>query len=164
VDSLMIVGARLGMNVRICAPYSMWPDAGLADMAHCLAVENGGRFLLTNDVDQGAYGVDFLYSSIWLPGGGERAAWAERVELLSRHQRNNYISQKTENRPCRFMSEAPAPGAGQTIGGWESCEEFGSDGIEIIDEIFKSGCSIMPEADRNRIHAIKAVLVATLAV
>jgi ornithine carbamoyltransferase len=160
VDALMIMGTRLGMDVRICAPYGTWPDAGLAEAAHQSAKDNRGRFLLTDDVDQGVCGADFLYTGMLLFLGEDRPVWGQHLRLLSPYRAGPEPAGRagTGRIPLRQCLPGRLAMAGQQAG-----PGFGLDGLEVASEISGSWHSIVFDEAENRRHAIKAVLVATLA-
>lgn len=162
-DSLMIMGAQLGMDVRICAPYSMWPDAGLAEAAHILAKENGGRLLLTDDVDQGVRGVDFLYADLWAALGEDPSVWQERIKLLRPYRVNMDMIERTGNPLARFMHCIPAFHDRRAKAEAEIYDEFSLEALEVTDDFFETWHSIVFDEAENSMHTIKAVLVATLA-
>jgi ornithine carbamoyltransferase len=161
-NSLMITGAKLGMDVRICAPRSLWPDAALVETAHGLAKEGGGRLLLTEDVDLAVGGVDYLCTDVWVSMGEEKSVWAERIKLLRPYQVNMEMISRTGNPAVGFMHCLPAFHDRHTKVGEEIYEEFGLDALEVTDEVFESAHSIVFDEAENRMHTIKAVLVATL--
>jgi len=161
-NSLMIIGAKLGMDVRICAPRSLWPDPALAETAGRLARESQGRLLVTEDVDLAVRGVDFLCTDVWVSMGEEKSAWSERISLLRPYQVNMDVIARTDNPAVRFMHCLPAFHDRHTKVGEEIYEEFGLDALEVTDEVFESPHSIVFDEAENRMHTIKAVLVATL--
>jgi ornithine carbamoyltransferase len=161
-NSLMITGTKLGMDVRICAPQSLWPDPALVETAQGLARETGGRLLLTDDVDQGVSGVDFLCTDVWVSMGEDKSVWKERIELLLPYQVNMKMIERTGNPAVRFMHCLPAFHDRHTKVGEEIYEEFGLEALEVTDEVFESKHSVVFDEAENRMHTIKAVLVATL--
>jgi ornithine carbamoyltransferase len=161
-NSLMITGTKLGMDVRICAPRSLWPDPALVETARGLATETGGRLLLTDDVDEGVSGVDFLCTDVWVSMGEDKSVWKERIELLRPYQVNMKMIERTGNPVVRFMHCLPAFHDRHTKVGEEIYEEFGLDALEVTDEVFESRYSVVFDEAENRMHTIKAVLVATL--
>jgi len=161
-NSLMIIGAKLGMDVRICAPRSLWPDPALVDTAHELAKDTGARLQLTDDVDLAAGGVDYLYTDVWVSMGEDKSVWAQRIELLRPYQVDMGMIRRTGNPDVKFMHCLPAFHDRHTKVGEEIYEEFGLDALEVTDEVFESPHSIVFDEAENRAHTIKAVLVATL--
>lgn len=161
-NSMMITGAKLGMDVRICAPDRLWPDAPLVETALRLAKESGGRLLVTDDIDQAVAGVDYLCTDVWVSMGEDKSVWRERIELLRPYQVNMGMIERTGNPGVRFMHCLPAFHDRHTKVGEEIYEEFGLDALEVTDEVFESRHSIVFDEAENRMHTIKAVLVATL--
>jgi ornithine carbamoyltransferase len=161
-NSLMIIGCKLGMDVRICAPRSLWPDQALVETAHEVAKETGARLQLTDDVDLAVGGVDYLCTDVWVSMGEDKSVWAERIELLRPYQVNMDMIGRTDNPAVRFMHCLPAFHDRHTKVGEEIYEEFGLDALEVTDEVFESPHSIVFDEAENRMHTIKAVLVATL--
>jgi ornithine carbamoyltransferase len=162
-NSLMVTGCMLGMDVRLCAPSSLWPDPGLAATARSIAAETGARLTLTADVDEAVRGVDFLYTDVWLSMGEDPAAWRDRIPLLRPYQVNGDVVRRTGNERVQFMHCLPAFHDRRTAIGERIHEEFGLDALEVTDEVFESPRSIVFDQAENRLHSIKAVLVATLA-
>jgi ornithine carbamoyltransferase len=161
-NSLMIIGAKLGMDVRICAPRSLWPDPALAETADRLAKESHGRLLVTEDADLAVRRVDYLCTDVWVSMGEQKSAWGERINLLRPYQVNMDMIARTDNPAVRFMHCLPAFHDRHTKVGEEIYEEFGLEALEVTDEVFESPHSIVFDEAENRMHTIKAVLVATL--
>lgn len=161
-NSLMITGAKLGMDVRICAPRDRWPDPALVNTALGLAEESGGRLLLTEDVGTAVYGVDFLYTDVWVSMGEDISVWGDRIKLLVPYQVNSEMITRTGNPGVKFMHCLPAFHDRHTKVGERIYEEYGLDALEVTDEVFESSHSIVFDQAENRMHSIKAVLVATL--
>jgi ornithine carbamoyltransferase len=161
-NSLMVTGCKLGMDVRISAPRSLWPDPELVATARSLASETGARLLLTEDVDEGVRGVDFLYTDVWVSMGEDKSVWKERIELLGPYQVNMDVVNRTGNPQVKFMHCLPAFHDRNTKVGEDIYEHFGLDALEVTNEVFESDRSIVFDEAENRMHSIKAVLVATL--
>jgi ornithine carbamoyltransferase len=161
-NSLMITGCKLGMDVRLCAPASLWPDPALVETARKIAAETGARFTLTGNIDEGVRGVDFLCTDVWVSMGEDRSVWRERIQLLLPYQVNADVVRRTGNQAVKFMHCLPAFHDRETKVGEEIYEEFGLDALEVTDEVFESPRSIVFDEAENRLHTIKAVLVATL--
>jgi ornithine carbamoyltransferase len=161
-NSLMIIGTKLGMDVRICAPRSLWPDSRLAGTAHELAKKSGGNLLLTEDVDLAVNGVDYLYTDVWVSMGEDMSVWRDRINLLRPYQVNQEMITRAGNPDVKFMHCLPAFHDRHTKVGEKIYEEFGLDALEVTDDVFESGHSIVFDEAENRMHTIKAVLVATL--
>jgi len=161
-NSLMVTGCKHGMDVRLAAPRSLWPDEELVKACRVIAEETGGRLTLTDDVAEGVHGVDFLYTDVWLSMGEEASKWGERIELLRPYQVNLDVVRRTENPNVRFMHCLPAFHNRETKVGEEIFQTYGLDGLEVTDEVFESPTSIVFDQAENRLHTIKAVMVATL--
>ena len=161
-NSLMVTGCKLGMDVRICAPRSLWPDAGLVATARSIASETGARLTLTEDVDEGVGGVDFLYTDVWVSMGEDKHVWKERIQLLRPYQVNMDVVRRTGNPSVKFMHCLPSFHDRDTKMGEQIYEEFGLESIEVTDEVFESPHSIVFDQAENRMHTIKAVMVATI--
>ncbi len=161
-NSLMVMGCKLGMDVRICAPASLWPDPNLVATARSIASETGARLTLTEDVDEGVRGADFLYTDVWVSMGEDKAVWKERIQLLRPYQVNMDVITRTGNADVKFMHCLPSFHDRDTKIGEQIYEEFGLESIEVTDEVFESPHSIVFDEAENRMHTIKAVMVATL--
>jgi ornithine carbamoyltransferase len=161
-NSLMVMGSKLGMDVRICAPTSLWPDRNLVATARSIAAETGARLTLTEDIDEGVRGVDFLYTDVWVSMGEDKSVWKQRIELLRPYQVNMDVVRRTGNPAVRFMHCLPSFHDRDTKIGEQIYEEFGLESIEVTDEVFESPHSIVFDQAENRLHTIKAVMVATL--
>jgi ornithine carbamoyltransferase len=161
-NSLMVGGCKYGMDVRLCAPRDLWPHDDLVKTCHGIAEETGARLTLTEDVDEGVSGVDFLYTDVWVSMGEEKSAWAERIRLLTPYQINREVLARTRNPKVKFMHCLPAFHNRETKVGQSIFEEYGMDGLEVTDDVFESENSIVFDQAENRLHTIKAVMVATL--
>src|SRR6478609_1817593 len=161
-NSLMVGGCKYGMDVRLCAPRELWPEDDLIDTCRGIAEETGARLTITEDVDEGVKDADFLYTDVWVSMGEDKAVWDERVKLLLPYQINSELIAKTGNKQTKFMHCLPAFHDRHTKVGEEMFERFGLDGMEVTDEIFESVRSIVFQQAENRMHTIKAVIVATI--
>jgi len=161
-DSLLIGGAKMGMDVRLCAPKACWPAQAVQEEAQALAAETGARITITDEVDAAVAGVDFVYTDVWVSMGEPKEKWAERIKLLMPYQVNAALMAKTGNPRVRFMHCLPAFHNTETVVGKEIQETYGIDAMEVTDEVFESPASIVFDQAENRMHTIKAVLVATL--
>ena len=161
-DSLLIGGAKMGMDVRLCAPESLWPDPEIRDEADAIAAETGARITLTENVDAAVASADFIYTDVWVSMGEPKEKWAERIELLTPYQVNSDVMVKTGNPRAKFMHCLPAFHNAETEVGADIEEEFGITAMEVTEEVFESPASIVFDQAENRLHTIKAVLVATL--
>lgn len=162
-NSLMVTGCLLGMDVRICAPRSLWPAPELVAGARELAGRSGARFLLTEEVDPAVAGVDFVHTDVWVSMGEPKEVWQERIRLLAAYQVNPEMLERTGNPDVKFMHCLPAFHNRETRVGREIYEQSGMDGLEVSEAVFESDRSIVFDQAENRLHTIKAVLVATLA-
>lgn len=161
-DSLLIGGAKMGMDVRLCAPKACWPSQEIQDEAQTVASETGARIMITEDIDAAVTGVDFVYTDVWVSMGEAKEKWAERIKLLTPYQVNAALMAKTGNPRVRFMHCLPAFHNTETTVGLDIKKEFGLDAMEVTEDVFESPASIVFDQAENRLHTIKAVLVATL--
>ncbi|MCO5186342.1 MAG: ornithine carbamoyltransferase [Anaerolineae bacterium] len=162
-NSLMVGGCKLGMDVRLCAPEHLWPEAHLIGQCREIAAETGARLTLTADVAEGVRGADFLYTDVWVSMGEPDAVWAERINVLKPYQVNAQAMEMTGNPHVKFMHCLPAFHNADTKVGKEMAEKFGlENGVEVTEEVFESPASIVFDEAENRLHTIKAVMVATL--
>ncbi len=162
-NSLLISGAMMGMDVRMVAPSSQHNAPGIVEEARRLAAASGGRVTVTDDVAAGVQGVDFVYTDVWVSLGEPKEVWAERIELLLPYQVNAELMAATGNPDAKFMHCLPAFHDLGTSVGRDLKEQFGLEGVEVTDEVFESEASIVFDQAENRMHTIKAILVATLA-
>ncbi len=161
-NSLMVGGCKLGMDVRLCAPENLWPEADLVETCREIARQTGARLTLTDDVAMGVKGVDYLHTDVWVSMGEPDSVWAERIELLKPYQVNIDVLKLTGNADVRFMHCLPSFHNRETRIGEEIFQKFGLDGMEVTDDVFESEHSIVFDQAENRLHTIKAVMVATL--
>ena len=161
-NSLMVGGCKMGMDVRIVAPKSLWPAPELVETCRKIAAETGATLTLTDDVDIGVKGCDFLYTDIWVSMGEPDEVWKERIKLLMPYQVNAKMMERTGNPKCKFMHCLPSYHNLETKAGRDVYEKFGLDGIEVTEDVFESENSIVFDEAENRMHTIKAVMVATL--
>ena len=161
-NSLLVGGAKLGMDVRLCAPKSNWPDAELVTTCEGIAKETGARLTLTENVVTGVKGADFLYTDVWVSMGEPEEVWAERVKLLQPYQVNTKAMELTGNPDVNFMHCLPAFHNAETKIGKQIKAKLGLESMEVTDEVFESPASIVFDEAENRMHTIKAVMVATL--
>ncbi len=161
-NSLLIGGAMLGMDVRMVAPRGLWnPDEVIA-AASAIAETTGARITHTEGVDEGVLGVDFVYTDVWVSMGEPKEKWAERIELLLPYQVNADLMKRTGNPHVRFMHCLPAFHDRNTTVGEQLFQDTGLEALEVTDEVFESDASIVFDQAENRMHSIKAILVATL--
>jgi ornithine carbamoyltransferase len=161
-NSLMVMGAKLGMDVRLCAPEHLWPHDDLVKTARQIADETGARLTLTVDLDEGVRGVDYLYTDVWVSMGEDQSVWEERIRLLKPYQVNKDVIARTGNPQVKFLHCLPAFHNRETKVGQQIHETYGLDGMEVTDDVFESEHSIVFDQAENRMHTIKAVMVATL--
>lgn len=161
-NSLMVGAAKMGMDIRLVAPKSFWPDDALVTQCRDIASVTGARITLTEDVEEGVYDVDFLYTDVWVSMGEPKEAWAERVSLMKPYQINQQVINATGNPNVKFMHCLPAFHNEHTKVGREIEAAYGLKGLEVTEEVFESAHSIVFDEAENRMHTIKAVMVATL--
>jgi ornithine carbamoyltransferase len=161
-DSYLIAGAKLGMDVRIASPKSLWPRDEIVELARSIASETGAQITITDDVDEAVRGADFLLTDVWVSMGEPDEVWAERIDLLKPYQVNAETMAKTGNPDVKFMHCLPAFHNTETQVGKEIFEKFGMDCLEVTEEVFESPASLVFDEAENRLHTIKAVMVATL--
>ncbi|SOE97337.1 ornithine carbamoyltransferase [Burkholderia sp. D7] len=161
-NSLLIGGVQMGMDVRIAAPRALWPDDMLVAQMRTLAEQTGAVTTITDDPLAAVKGVDFIYTDVWVSMGESMDVWGERIKLLKPYQVNTALMKATEKPRTRFMHCLPAYHNLETETGREIQERFGMSELEVTDEVFESDASIVFSQAENRMHTIKAVLVATL--
>jgi ornithine carbamoyltransferase len=161
--SLLIVGCLLGMEVRICGPKQLWPSEEYRTTAEALASKSGARLTVTDDPDAAVKGVDFIHTDVWVSMGEPKEVWKERIELLTPYQVNMRLMKAAGNPRVRFMHCLPAFHDTETKVGMQIAEDYGlENGIEVTNDVFESDANIAFEQAENRMHTIKALLVATL--
>ncbi len=161
-NSLMVGGTLLGMDVRLCAPRELWPEEWLVLRCREFAESSGASMLLTESVEEGVKGADFLYTDVWVSMGEPPERWAERIETLRPYQVNARALELTGNPDVKFLHCLPAFHDRKTKVGEEIFTRHGLDGIEVTDEVFESDASVVFDQAENRMHTIKAIMVATL--
>jgi ornithine carbamoyltransferase len=157
-----LAGCTFGMDVRLCAPEHLWPEDELVRTCRVIAEATGARLTLTADVDEGVKGVDYLYTDVWVSMGEDPSVWEERIKLLTPYQVNGDVIKRTGNPKVKFLHCLPAFHNRETKVGEEIYEKYGLNGMEVTDEVFESEHSIVFDQAENRMHTIKAVMVATL--
>lgn len=161
--SLMIVGCLMGMDVRICGPKELWPAEEYRKIAEELAAASGAKLTITDDVKAAVKDVDFIHTDVWVSMGEPKEVWAERIKLLKPYQVNAALMKAAGNAQVKFMHCLPAFHDTETVVGKQIADQFGiSDGLEVTDEVFESHANIAFEQAENRLHTIKALLVATI--
>jgi ornithine carbamoyltransferase len=162
-NSLMVGGCKLGMDVRLCAPAGLWPDETLVATCRDIAAQTGARLTLTKDVVEGVAGAAFLYTDVWVSMGEDPAVWDERIRQLRPYQVNADVVRLTGNPAVKFLHCLPAFHDRNTKVGEAIYQSHGLDGLEVTDDVFESERSVVWDQAENRMHTIKAVMVATLA-
>lgn len=161
-NSLMVGAAKMGMDIRLVAPKAFWPEESLVETCQTIAQSTGAKITLTEDVTEGVQGCDFLYTDVWVSMGEAADAWDERVALMTPYQINMDMINATNNPNVKFMHCLPAFHNDETTVGKEVAEKYGMKGLEVTEEVFESDYSIVFDQAENRMHTIKAVMVATL--
>lgn len=161
-NSLLVGAAKMGMDIRLVAPKQFWPEEALVEQCSQIAEQTGAKITITEDVAAGVEGVDFLYTDVWVSMGESKAAWDERVAMMKPYQVNMELIATTKNPHVKFMHCLPAFHNDETTIGQEVAEKYGMKGLEVTEEVFESDHSIVFDEAENRMHTIKAVMVATL--
>lgn len=161
-NSLMVGASKMGMDFRACAPKACWPTEELVAKCREIAKETGAKITLTESVEEGVKGCDFLYTDVWVSMGEPDSVWEERIKLLKPYQVNKRAMDLTGNPNCKFMHCLPAFHNRETAVGEEIFKKFGLEAMEVTEEVFESNASIVFDEAENRMHTIKAVMVATL--
>jgi len=161
-NSLMVGAAKMGMDFRAVAPRKMWPEETLVVQCRKIAKETGATITLTDKVEEGVKGVDFLYTDVWVSMGEPDSVWKERIDMMMPYQVNKEMVAKTGNPKVKFLHCLPAFHNRETIMGEEIYQKYGVDGMEVTDDVFESPASVVFDEAENRLHTIKAVMVATL--
>ncbi len=162
-NSLLVGGAKMGMDIRLAAPKEYQPTAELIAQCREIAKQTGAKITITDNVDEAVKGADFLYSDVWVSMGEPDSVWEERIKLLKPFQINKETIKKTGNPNVKFLHCLPAFHNRETKVGEEIFQKFGLNGMEVTDDVFESEASIVFDEAENRMHTIKAVMVATLA-
>ncbi len=161
-NSLLVGAAKMGMDFRSVAPKSVQPNPELVSTAKEIAKQTGAKIAISDDLDRGVKGCDFLYTDVWVSMGEPEEVWKDRIELLKPYQINAAAMAKTGNPDVKFLHCLPAFHNRETVIGEEIYRKFGLEAMEVTEEVFESGASIVFGEAENRIHTIKAVMVATL--
>ncbi|HDR1339181.1 TPA: ornithine carbamoyltransferase [Pasteurella multocida] len=161
-NSFVEGAALMGMDLRLVAPKAYWPEQKLLDEVAEMAKKTGAKITCTENVEEGVKGVDFLYTDIWVSMGEPEEAWEQRINLMKPYQVNKALLEKTGNPKVKFMHCLPAFHDENTTVGKEMAQKYGMNGLEVTDEVFESDASIVFDEAENRMHTIKAVMVATL--
>ena len=161
-NSLMVGAAKMGMDFRAVAPKQFLPDQELVNQCLEIAKETGAKIIVTDDVNKGVKDVDFLYTDVWVSMGEPEEAFKERIKLMMPYQVNAEIMKKTGNPDVKFLHCLPAFHNRDTVIGEEIYQKYGVEAMEVTDDVFESPASIVFDEAENRLHTIKAVMVATL--
>jgi ornithine carbamoyltransferase len=164
-NSLLLVGSKLGMDVRIGAPRELWPTDEHVALCRGFAAESGARVTITDDPVEAVRGVDFVHTDVWVSMGEPLETWGERIDLLLPFQVNRELMAAADNPRVRFMHCLPAFHNAETTVGARVAETYGvlKNGIEVTEDVFESPANIAFEQAENRMHTIKAILLAALA-
>lgn len=161
-DSLMIGAAKIGMDLRLAGPRQTWPTETRLSEARAIAAETGGRISLSENAEDAVRGCDFLYTDVWVSMGEASDLWEKRIKQMLPYQVNSQLMARAHNPATKFMHCLPALHNTRTKLGQEIYEKYGLSALEVTDEVFESKASIVFEQAENRLHTIKAVMVATL--
>ncbi len=161
-NSLMVGAARMGMDFRAAAPEECQPSDELVETCRKIATETGAKITITDNVDEAVKGVDFLYTDVWVSMGEPEEVWEQRIKLLKPYQVNKELLAKTGNSKVKFLHCLPAFHNRETKIGAEIYEKYGLNGMEVTDDVFESAHSVVFDEAENRMHTIKAVMLATL--
>ena len=161
-NSLMVGAAKMGMDFRAVAPKAFWPKEELVKTCKKIAKETGAKITLTEDVEKGVKGVDFLYTDVWVSMGEAQEEWAKRINIMLPYQVSMDVVKKTGNPNVKFLHCLPSFHNRETTIGEDIYQKFGVSEMEVTDEVFESPMSLVFDEAENRLHTIKAVMVATL--
>ena len=164
-SSLLLIGAKLGMDVRICGPKALLPDAELVELCEGFAKQSRARITVTDNIDKAVKGVDFVHTDVWVSMGEPLETWGDRIQLLLPYQVTPELMKRTGNPNVKFMHCLPAFHNSETKVGRQIAEKYPvlANGIEVTEDVFESPMNIAFEQAENRMHTIKAVMVASLA-
>ncbi len=161
-NSLLVGGALMGMDVRICGPEKNLPEEDLVASAQALADQSGARVTLTTEPSEAVAGADFIYTDVWVSMGEPESVWEERIAKLKPYQVNSELMAASGNPDAKFLHCLPAFHNRETKVGEEIFQKFGLDGMEVTEEVFESTANVAFDEAENRLHTIKAVMVATI--
>jgi ornithine carbamoyltransferase len=161
-NSLMVGAAKMGMDFRAGAPKECQPEEALVAQCREIAKETGAKITLTDDVNAAVKGVDFIYTDVWVSMGEPEAVWEERIKLLKPYQVNMKLMEATGNPKAKFLHCLPAFHNRETTVGEQIFQKYGMDGLEVTEDVFEGKNSVVFDEAENRLHTIKAVMVATL--
>ncbi len=161
--SLLVIGAILGMDVRIGAPKALWPETALIEECNAIAKKSGARITITENAEEAVKGAEYVHTDVWVSMGEAKEVWAERIAMLTPYQVNSAIMSKSGHPQVKFMHCLPAYHNADTKVGKDVSEQFGmKNGVEVTEEVFEGTNSLVFDQAENRMHTIKAVMVATL--
>jgi len=159
----MIAGCLMGMDVRLCGPKKLWPSDEFTAIARKLQCESGAKLTITDDLTEAVQGVDFVHTDVWVSMGEAKEVWKDRITLLRPYQVNKDLLRRSGNPQVRFMHCLPAFHDAETTLGKQIADMYGlANGVEVTNDVFESEYNIAFEQAENRMHTIKALLVATL--
>jgi ornithine carbamoyltransferase len=161
-NSLMIGASKMGMDVRLAGPKDCWPDQEMIETAQAAARETGAKITITEDAREAVRGCDFLYTDVWVSMGQPAELWEKRIQQMLPYQVNRQLMEATGNPQVKFMHCLPAFHNTETQVGKDIFEKHGLESLEVTEEVFESKASIVFDQAENRLHSIKAVMVATL--
>jgi len=161
-DSLMVGAAKMGMDIRLAGPRSYWPEPQRVEQILAIARETGAHITLTEDAQAAVRSCDFLYTDVWLSMGEALDLWGERIQQMLPYQVNSKVMAMTHNPATKFLHCLPALHNTETQLGKEIHEKYGLSALEVSDEVFESTASLVFDQSENRLHTIKAIMVATL--
>jgi ornithine carbamoyltransferase len=161
-NSLLAGAAILGMDVRLAGPKECWPDPSLVDQCRALSRKSGARVTVTDNAEEAVRGADFLYTDVWVSMGEAESKWEERIRVMQPYQVNRRTLEATGNPRVKFLHCLPAFHNRLTKVGETIFQQYGLDGLEVTEDVFESPASIVFDQAENRLHTIKAILVATL--
>ncbi len=162
-NSHLVMAAKLGVDFRIGAPKHLWPEEALIETCQALAQKSGATLTFTDSAEEAVKGVDFIHTDVWVSMGEPEEAWRERIEMLKSYQVNSELMRATGNRNTKFMHCLPAFHNRETSVGEWIYQTFGLDGVEVTEEVFEGPQAVQFKQAGNRMHTIKAIMVATLA-
>lgn len=162
-NSHLVMAAKLGVDFRIGAPKHLWPEEALIETCQALAQKSGATLTFTDSAEEAVKGVDFIHTDVWVSMGEPEEAWRERIEMLKSYQVNSELMRATGNRNTKFMHCLPAFHNRETSVGEWIYQTFGLDGVEVTEELFEGPQAVQFKQAGNRMHTIKAIMVATLA-
>lgn len=161
-NSLLVLAAKLGMDVRIGAPKSLWPSENIVAQVREIAQASGAKILLTESAEEAVKGADFIHTDVWVSMGEPKEVWQERIDLLKDYRVTAELMATSGNPKVKFMHCLPAFHNRETVVGEWIYQTFGLDGVEVAEDVFESDASIVFDQAENRMHTIKAVMVAAL--